>query len=273
MQRHVFHYNISQLVPYINWVYFYHAWQLKDPAEQERIKSEAMERMEKLAPCYRVHAVVAVADACSDGDDILLCSSKWRLPMLRQQIVRVNDPCLCLSDFVRPMDAHIQPSDRIGLFATSVDIGMETDFCCDSYDCMMTQLIADRLAEAAAEKMHLTVRTDTNIWGYAPDEHLTIPQLHCEEFQGIRPAIGYPSMPDASINFLIDEIIQFKEIGIRLTPSGAMKPHASVSGLIISHPKARYFAVGKIGRDQLIDYSQRRRVPVEIMQRFLAANL
>lgn len=274
MQRQVFHYNISQLVPYVNWVYFYHAWQLKDPAEQERIKGEAMERMAMLDSRYHVHAVVAVTDACSDGDDIMLCSSKWRLPMLRQQIVRTTGPCLCLADFVRPLEATSHKSaDRIGLFATSVDIGMETDFCADSYDSMMTQLIADRLAEAAAEVTHLTVRTDKNLWGYAPDEHLTIPQLHSEEFQGIRPAVGYPSMPDASINFLIDDIIQFKEIGIRLTPSGAMKPHASVSGLIISHPQACYFSVGKIGQDQLIDYSLRRRVPVDIMRRFLAANL
>lgn len=306
MQRQIFHYSISELVPYVNWEYFYHAWQLKDHDEQQRIKAEAIDRMASLNDRYHVHAVVAVADAYADGDDIMICKDRgevsgdnadncadnndkcadkagiWRLPMLRQQTCREGQPCLCLADYVRPLDAvnsrpldavNNRPADKVGLFAASVDIGMETDFACDSYQCMMTQLIADRLAEAAAEVTHLAVRTDLSLWGYAPDEHLTIPQLHSEQFVGIRPAVGYPSMPDASINFLIDDIIGFKEIGIRLTPSGAMKPHASVSGLMISHPKARYFSVGKIGEDQVIDYSRRRRVPVEIMRRFLAANI
>ena len=268
MERRKLTYDISQLIEYINWPYFYHAWQLKNVEKQTEIKAEAMRVLETLEGRYRVYALFALGEANSDGDDILF--EGVRLPMLRQQHPTSDgEPNMCMSDFIRPMSHGI--SDKMGIFCTTVDIGLEKDFDGDAYNRMMVQLIADRLAEAAAEKMHEEVRK--TFWGYAPDEHLTIPQLHCEEFQGIRPAIGYPSMPDASINFLIDEIIQFKEIGIRLTPSGAMKPHASVSGLIISHPKARYFAVGKIGRDQLIDYSQRRRVPVEIMQRFLAANL
>jgi cobalamin-dependent methionine synthase I len=162
-------------------------------------------------------------------------------------------------------------SSKIGLFATSVDIGLETDFDADPYQKMMAQLLADRLAEAAAERMHEQVRKA--YWGYAKDEHLTIPEVLVEKFQGIRPAVGYPSLPDTSLNFLIDELIDMHQIGIHFTESGAMKPHASVSGLMLAHPKSRYFSIGKIGEDQLLDYARRRGLPLELVRRFLAANL
>ena len=135
----------------------------------------------------------------------------------------------------------------------------------------LAQLLADRLAEAAAERMHEQVRKD--IWGYAKDEQLTIPEMLVEKFQGIRPAVGYPSLPDTSLNFVLDELIDMKQIGIRLTESGAMKPHASVSGLMMAHPQARYFNLGKIGADQLQDYARRRGLPVEVCRKFLASNL
>ncbi len=148
---------------------------------------------------------------------------------------------------------------------------METDFDADPYQKMMMQLLADRLAEAAAERMHEQIRKE--FWGYAAQEHLSIPEMLVEKFQGIRPAVGYPSLPDTSLNFVLDDILNMKQIGIRLTESGAMKPHASVSGLMFSHPQARYFAVGKIGEDQLHDYAHRRGLPVEVCRKFLAANL
>jgi cobalamin-dependent methionine synthase I len=172
---------------------------------------------------------------------------------------------LCLADFIHP------ESDRIGVFATTVDMGLETDFDHDDYMKMMAQLLADRLAEATAEKMHQEVRK--RYWGYAPDEQLTMQQLHAEQFLGIRPAVGYPSLPDTSMNFVIDELIGLQQIGIRLTASGAMKPHASVSGFMIANPQARYFALGKIGEDQLADYARRRGLPLEVMRKFLATNL
>ena len=156
---------------------------------------------------------------------------------------------------------------KIGLFATSVDIGLETDFDDDVYQKMMVQLLADRLAEAAAEVLHLQVRKE--IWGYAKDENLSIPDLLIERFQGIRPAVGYPSLPDTSLNFVLDEILDMKQIGIRLTESGAMKPHASVSGMMIANPKAKYFSIGKIGEDQLQDYARRRGVPAEVLRKWL----
>lgn len=108
-----------------------------------------------------------------------------------------------------------------------------------------------------------------SIWGYAPDENLSVAELLREDFQGIRPAVGYPSMPDTSVNFIIDRLIDLKQIGIRLTESGAMKPHASVSGLMFAHPKAHYFELGRIGEDQLRDYARRRGLPVELIRRFL----
>ena len=206
-----------------------------------------------------------------------------RIPCLRQQ--QGNPPYLCLSDFISPLEktvvSHPQdispssfllpPSSRIGVFATSVDIGLETDFEADPYQKMMAQLLADRLAEAAAERLHEQVRKD--FWGYASHEQLTIPEMLVEKFQGIRPAVGYPSLPDTSLNFVLDELIDMKQIGIRLTESGAMKPHASVSGLMLAHPQARYFNLGKIGEDQLQDYARRRGLPVEVCRKFLAANL
>ena len=153
----------------------------------------------------------------------------------------------------------------MGVFATAVDARMETDFEADDYLRMMVQLLADRLAEAAAEMMHEQVRR--HYWGYAPEERLSVEELHAERFCGIRPAVGYPSLPDASINFILSDILGFGEIGIRLTESGAMKPHASVSGLMLAHPAARYFSVGVIGDDQLRDYSRRRGVPVRVIQK------
>ena len=148
---------------------------------------------------------------------------------------------------------------------------METDFDADPYQKMMMQLLADRLAEAAAEKLHQEVRT--HYWGYAPDEQLSPHELHAEHYQGIRPAVGYPSLPDTSLNFLLDRLLHFSTIGIRLTESGAMKPHASVSGLMLAHKHASYFSIGKIGTDQLTDYARRRGLPLQLMRRFLASNL
>jgi cobalamin-dependent methionine synthase I len=136
---------------------------------------------------------------------------------------------------------------------------------------MMAQLLADRLAEAAAERMHEEVRK--HYWGYAKDEQLSIHEMQLEKFVGIRPAVGYPSLPDTSMNFLLNDLLNMQQIGITLTESGAMRPHASVSGLMISHPEAHYFNVGRIGVDQLEDYAQRRKMSITEMRKFLIANL
>ena len=241
-------YDIHQLTPYINWDYFLYAWGMhnKPADERQKLQQEAEQVLADLEGRYRAHALFLLVDAHSE-----------------------NDP---LTPHPSPLASHLSPlTSRIGLFATTVDMGLEKDFDHDAYQKMMVQLLADRLAEAAAECMHEAVRK--HYWGYAPDEQLTMQQLHSEQFQGIRPAVGYPSLPDTSLNFVLNEVLDFHQIGIRLTESGAMRPHASVSGLMMAHPQARYFAVGTIGNDQLTDYARRRGLPVEVMRKFLSSNL
>ena len=275
-------YDISELIPYINWPYFFFAWQVKEQSEKDRLRQEAEAFLQQLEGKYHAYGLFELFDAHSDGDDIVVCkgdrsqeSGVSRIPCLRQQ--QGNPPYLCLSDFLPP---HIISTDsclltpdssKLGVFATSVSLGLETDFDSDPYQKMMAQLLADRLAEAAAERMHEQVRKE--YWGYAKDENLSIPDMLVEKFQGIRPAVGYPALPDTSLNFVLDDLIDMKQIGIRLTESGAMKPHASVSGLMLAHPEARYFSIGKIGEDQLRDYARRRGLPLELCRKFLAGNL
>ena len=266
-------YDISALTPYINWPYFFFAWQVKEQAEKDRLREEALRLLDDLEGRYHAYGLFELFEAYSDGDDIVI-DRGMRIPCLRQQ--QGSAPYLCLADFVSPISKSLTPNNsplttRIGLFATTVDIGLETDFDADDYQKMLVQLLADRLAEAAAERMHEQVRKE--FWGYAKDEQLTIPEMLIEKFQGIRPAVGYPSLPDASLNFILDDLLDMKQIGIRLTESGAMKPHASVSGLMLAHPQARYFSIGKIGEDQLGDYARRRGLPIEVCRKFLAANL
>lgn len=290
-------YGVGQLTPYINWIYYLHAWGIKPrfagaasvhdcpacreawvcsfPADDQTQATEALrlchDSLRLLASLEReqleVKACFHLARAASDGDDLLL--DGLRLPLLRQQQVRPGEPCLCLSDFVRPLQGG-EAVDRVGLFATSVDTGgrLHDD---DPYRELMMQTLSDRLAEAAVERLHLYVRREA--WGYAPDEQLAIPDLLNERFQGIRPAVGYPSLPDQSVIFLIDRLLPLSQIGIRLTESGAMHPHASTCGLMFAHPAARYFAVGRIDEEQLADYARRRDLPTQEMRRFLQANL
>lgn len=294
----IIHYKIHQVSEYINWIYFFHAWGFQPKfaaiadihgcdacravwlttfAEEERPKaSEAMQllkeanrMLDKLDADFHTHGIFRLMNANSEGDDLLL--DGIRFPLLRQQTAKVkeNDPFLCLSDFVRPLSSHTP--DRIGAFATTVDAEMEQLYSTDDYKRMLVQTLSDRLAEATAEKLHEEVRR--KIWGYAPDENLSVKELHNEKYQGIRPAVGYPSLPDQSINFLLDELLDMKQIGITLTENGMMKPHASVSGLMFAHPAARYFSIGKINEEQLADYAARREMKVEEMKKFLAANL
>lgn len=290
-------YNIHDLAEYINWIYFFHAWGfqprftgiadihgcdacraswLASFPEEERAKAaeamqlhkEANRMLNKLDANFKVFAIYRLMEANADGDDLLLEGK--RFPLLRQQTrIKPEDPFLCLSDFVRPVEGGIK--DTVGAFATTIDPNMELLFKEDDYKLMLVKTLAERLAEAAAEKVHEDIRK--KIWGYAPDEKLTRKELLNEEYQGIRPAVGYPSLPDISVSFLLDELLDMKQIGISLTENGMMQPHASVCGLMFAHPASRYFSVGKIGTDQLTDYAKRRGVPVEVMRKYLAANL
>ena len=289
------HYRIHQVAEYINWVYFFHAWGfqprfaaiahihgcdacramwLAQFPEKERNKAaeamqlfkEANRMLTRLDQDFQTHAVFRLMNANSEANDIWMEGT--RFPFLRQQSALPGEPYLCLSDFIRPLSSGM--TDKIGLFATSVDAGMETLYPEDNYRQLLVQTLADRLAEATAEKMHETIRKE--IWGYAPDEQLSIRQLHNEEFQGIRPAVGYPSLPDQSVNFLLDQLLDMKQIGIRLTENGMMQPHASVSGLMFAHPASRYFSIGKIDEEQLENYASRRGMQVDEMRRFLGVN-
>ena len=290
------HYRIHEVSEYINWIYFFHAWGfqpryaaianihgcdacralwLANFPENERAKAaeamqlfkEANRMLTRLDEQYQTHAIFRLMEANSEENDIWL--EGVRFPLLRQQTVKEGEPYLCLSDFIRPLSSGIK--DRIGLFATSVDADMQNLFPDDNYQQLLVQTLADRLAEATAEKMHETIRKE--IWAYAPDEDLSIRQLHNEEYQGIRPAVGYPSLPDQSVNFLLDELLDMQQIGIRLTENGMMQPHASVSGLMFAHPASRYFSIGKIDEQQLNDYAIRRGISPDEMRKFLGANL
>lgn len=291
-------YKIHEVSGYINWIYFFHAWGFQPRfaaiadihgcdacraawlagfAEKERAKAseamqlfkEAVRMLDQLDATCRTHGIVRIMEANADGDDLLLNGK--RFPLLRQQAAKQQKdaPFLCLSDFVRPLSSGI--TDKVGAFATTVDADMERLYKEDDYKHMLVQTLSDRLAEATAEKLHEDVRK--RIWGYAPDENLSVKDLHNEKYQGIRPAVGYPSLPDQSVNFLLDELLGMDRIGISLTENGMMTPHASVCGLLFAHPASHYFAIGKIGEDQLADYAARRKMNMEDARKFLAANL
>ena len=290
-------YNIADTAPYINWIYFFHAWGFQPrfatiadlhgcdscralwlarfpeadrakAAEAMQLFKEAQRMLAQLEGKLRVQVLFRLCRANAEGDNLLLDGVTF--PLLRQQTPHADDsPYLCLSDFVRPRSSGI--ADTVGVFASTVQGEAEAACGDDPYRQLLVQTLADRLAEAATERMHLYVRRTA--WGYAPDEDLPISALLQEKFQGIRPAVGYPSLPDQSVNFLIDRLLDLSRIGIRLTENGAMHPHASVSGLMLAHPAARYFAVGRIGNDQLEDYARRRGLPVDEIRKFLAANL
>lgn len=278
MHPQVLTYDIDEVVPYINWLYFYHAWGMsgKPLAEKQRLRDEASAMMQSWQGCYHTHAVFGLYSANADMDDLLLYADDTadarftRIPLLRQQhAVGAGSPNLCLADFVRPLSGGVR--DRVGLFCATVEAGVLEAYRGDDYQSMMAQVLSDRLAEATVEKMHLEVRR--HFWGYAPHEHLTMGQLHREEYQGIRPAVGYPSLPDVSVNFELDQLLAMSQIGIRLTESGMMIPHSSVSGLMFAHPQAHYFDLGKIDEEQLRDYARRRGIPVELMRRYLQSSL
>ena len=262
-------YNISEIVPYINWAYFFYAWSMNGKAKdaQLELRSEAEKLLADMEGRYHTRAIFALCEANSEGDDIIINGT--RVPMLRQQKVIPGKPNLCLADFIRPASSGIK--DTIGLFATSVDAVFTSNNEGDPYQRMLSQTLADRLAEATAEKFHEDVRK--KYWGYAADEQLTIKDLLAERYQGIRPAVGYPSIPDTSMNFLLYELLDMKGIGINLTESGMMVPHASVSGFMFAHPQSRYFDLGKIDDDQLEDYARRRNKPVEELRKYLASTL
>ncbi len=266
MKRYVFTYGIEEVAPFIDWSYFLHAWGIaKESTQAMEIIAEAKAMLDKLDGRYRTTAIFVLCTAKGDGDNIII--EETTLPLLRQQHCTEDKYNLCLSDFVSP---H---GDMVGLFATSVASEFGKEYSGDEYKNLLAQTLADRLAEATATLLHKQVRTDNTLWGYSPDEELTLEELLAERNQGIRPAVGYPSLPDQSIIFTIDKLLQLRDAGIELTPNGAMTPHGSVCGVMIAHPAAQYFAVGKIDGEQLEDYAKRRGTTTAELARFLAKNI
>jgi cobalamin-dependent methionine synthase I len=248
-------FGIEQLTNYINWIYFYHTWGIKESNASE-IRLEADSILKKWCTEKKeVLFAVYIALANSSGEDIILHKEQedglLTIPLLRQQ----HPPFLCLSDFLPPTCMH---AEKIGVFASTVPFQVEG---------LLEQTLADRLAEAAAELGHEIVRKQ--IWAYAPDEKLSIQELFAEHYQGKRPAVGYPSLPDQSINFILSSLLDFPSLGISLTENGAMIPHASTTGLMISHPQCRHFKVGTIGEDQLADYASRRGMTPDTIRKFI----
>ena len=207
-------------------------------------------------------------EAVSDGDDIII--GKERIPTLRQQLFNENKVYRSLSDYIMPVSEG--RTDYIGIFMTTagyVPDGFResAEKAKDSYRQLLIQSLADRLAEASSEYLHHLVRKE--LWGYSADESYAITELYKGKYKGIRPAIGYPSLPDQGVIFTLDKLLQFDKAGVYLTVNGAMMPKATIAGLYIAHPLARYFMVGPVSDEQLQNYTSRRNEPLDVIRKFL----
>jgi 5-methyltetrahydrofolate--homocysteine methyltransferase len=266
---------LESIEPYIDWSPFFQTWEmrgrypqiLEEPRARELFddaKKLLHEIIEKRL--LKARAVYAIWPARRDGDDIVVAGGRFHT--LRQQQETNSGENLALADFVAPSN------DYIGGFAVTAGIGVDELVAHfqkdhDDYNSIMTKALADRLAEALAEKLHHDLRRE---W-YAKDEALSREDMIAEKYRGIRPAAGYPASPDHTEKRTLFELLGAEQLGMKLTESYAMMPAASVSGLYFAHPRARYFAVGKLGRDQLADYAQRKGLPLAEIERWLAPNL
>jgi 5-methyltetrahydrofolate--homocysteine methyltransferase len=286
---------LLEIRPYIDWTFFFHTWELKgrfpkifeDPkigAEAKKLYDEAQKLLNEIIQNHQLtaKAVIGFFPANRVGDDIEVYTDENRkevktiFHMLRQQWEKPgDDPSFALSDFVAPKESGIP--DYIGAFAVTTGLGLEDivrkfEKNLDDYNSIMAKALADRLAEAFAELMHLKVRRE--FWGYAKNENLDNEGLIREQYQGIRPAHGYPACPDHTEKRILFDLLQAeKNSGIILTETFSMLPAASVSGLYFSHPESKYFSLGKIGKDQLEDYAKRKKTSLEEMAKWLSPNL
>lgn len=286
---------IAELIPYIDWTFFFMAWQLRghypqildDPdkgREARRLLHDAQIMLQQIVQerWLQARAVIGLFPAAAVGDDVEVYQDESRSKILttfhflrkqgRQPEGFYND---CLADFVAPKSSG--QADWIGAFACSAGFGIETKLAefvadLDDYRAILLKALADRLAEALAEWLHSQVRRE--YWGYAVNETLNNDDLIAERYVGIRPAIGYPACPEHTEKDLLWELLRVKErTGIWLTESKAMVPTAAVSGLYFAHPQSRYFAVGKIAKDQMEDYARRKGMTVAEVERWLGPNL
>ena len=291
-------YDLAMIAKYVDWGPFFQTWDLHgrfpqilaDEAVGEHARqvfAEGEKMLERIIAerWLTANGALAFHPANSVGDDIEIYSDDSRREVLftwhglRQQTRKPvldgrPNPNQCLSDFIAPKSTGI--ADYIGLFAVTSGIGQEKREAIfqsnnDDYGAIMLKAIADRLAEAFAELLHERVRRD--LWGYAFGEDLSSEKLLKEDYRGIRPAPGYPACPEHAVKRVMFEVLAASEIGMGLTENYAMTPASSVSGFYFSHPQAKYFNVGRIGRDQLEDLARRKRQAVDELERWLAPNL
>jgi len=292
-------FDLAALVPYIDWSPFFQTWDLAGfyPAiltdkvvgdSASKVFAEAQAMLKKLVDgrWLTANGVVALLPANTvNDDDIEIYTDETRTQVaftyygMRQQTEKpvidgVPRPNQCLADFIAPKDSGV--ADYIGMFAVTSGLGIEKyekrfEDAHDDYSSIMLKSLADRLAEAFAEYLHERVRTD--LWAYVADEDLSKEALIKEQYQGIRPAPGYPACPDHTVKPDMFHVMQAEEIGMQLTESFAMTPGAAVSGFYFAHQEAKYFSVDKIGADQLADMAKRRGLPIEYLERWLAPNL
>jgi 5-methyltetrahydrofolate--homocysteine methyltransferase len=285
---------LAEIVPFIDWSPFFHTWELKGTyprifqnenwgARAQELFDDAQRRLGQIVRdrSLTARAVFGFFPANSVGDDIEVYTDEARSGILatfhtlRQQSDKgEGEPDQALADFIAPRETGLL--DYLGAFAVTSGVGigplveaLEKDH--DDYGSIMVKALADRLAEALAEWLHKRARAE---WGYGKDESLSVEDLIRERYRGIRPAPGYPACPDHTEKGPLFDLLQVeKKIGIRLTESYAMLPAASVSGFYFSHPQARYFAVGQIERDQVLDYHRRKGMDLRAVERWLAPHL
>jgi len=285
---------LAEIAARIDWAPFFQTWDLAgsypkildDPIVGESARGVLRDGRAMLARLIAENwltasAVVGLFPAASVGDDIEIYSDESRTAVrmvwhnLRQQNEKAADRAnYCLADFVAPKASGVP--DYIGAFAVTTGLGadarvLEFEAAHDDYNAIMLKALADRLAEGLAELMHLRVRRE--FWGYAADEALSTEELIAEKYRGIRPAPGYPACPDHTEKEGLFKLLDAGHIGMSLTENFAMLPAASVSGFYLSHPQARYFAVGKIGEDQAKDYARRKALELRHAERWLAPAL
>ncbi|MDR2916023.1 MAG: methionine synthase [Tannerella sp.] len=296
---------VVEVIPYINWTFFFTAWRLNgrygdlsqlhdcegcraawlyEQPEMERAKAkealklydDAQKVLRKLVSDRDIsaccEALYGFFPAVSIGDDIRIGTET--IPTLRQQTLNDKGFCLSLADYVMPESEGLE--DYAGAFSVTAGKSMEALYHQyekqnDNYYLMLIQTLSDRLAEAVAEYLHEKVRKE--FWGYAPDEKLSVEELFKAHYQGIRPAVGYPSLPDQGLIFMLDRLLQLDRIGVSLTENGALLPTSSVAGFYFSHPESSYFMIGRISEEQLQDYAVRRGEPADDLRRFLIKNL
>jgi 5-methyltetrahydrofolate--homocysteine methyltransferase len=281
--------SISDLIPYIDWSPFFHTWELRGRfpkileheiygEEATKLYRDAQELLERFKEeeLIGLRAVYGFFPANRQGDDVVLSGkgegTVFRFPR-QQSIKQDGKPNYCLADFIAP---HGTKTDHIAAFAVTSGIGLDRlvegfKKDNDDYNAIMAEALADRLAEAFAEFLHKRVRDE---WGFGRDENLSTEQLIAEEYQGIRPAAGYPACPDHTEKRTLWKLLEVEgNADIKLTESCAMWPGSSVSGLYFSHPESKYFAVGKIGRDQVEDYAERKGMTTDEVEKWLGPNL